>query len=82
MGAMPPQRSLTKTQNAQHSGLTPGENINMAPTVGNQDTTQDKILVIGACVLDRLLHVSSYPEENGKILCEASFEYGENCILK
>jgi len=43
---------------------------------GNQHTTVNKILVIGACALDRLLHVPSYPKEDGKILCKATFEYG------
>lgn len=34
------------------------------------------ILVIGACALDRLLHVPMYPKEDAKILCEATFEFG------
>jgi len=37
---------------------------------------KDTILVIGACALDRLLHVPSYPNEDDKILCNATYEYG------
>ena len=49
---------------------------------GHQHTTGNKILVIGACALDRLLHVPSYPKEDGKILCKATFEYGERSITQ
>ena len=39
-------------------------------------TAETSILVIGACALDRLLHVPFYPKEDGKILCHNTFQCG------
>ena len=41
-----------------------------------QDDESSKILVIGACALDRLLYVPCYPKEDAKILCHETFECG------
>ena len=40
------------------------------------ENDNNKIVVIGACALDRLLHVPYYPKEDDKILCHETFEYG------
>lgn len=38
---------------------------------------KERILIIGACALDRLLYVPYYPKEDAKILCcRAMFEFG------
>ena len=34
------------------------------------------ILVVGACALDRILHLESYPPQDSKTRCSQTFEYG------
>jgi sugar/nucleoside kinase (ribokinase family) len=34
------------------------------------------ILVVGACALDRILHLDSYPIQDSKMRCSQTFEYG------
>ena len=43
---------------------------------GKHMPKEKTILVIGACALDRILHLESYPTEDTKTGCSQSFEYG------
>ena len=42
----------------------------------NQHEEHKRVLVVGACALDRLLHVQKYPQADSKILCQGSYEFG------
>ena len=42
----------------------------------NQHDEHKRVLVVGACALDRLLHVQKYPQADSKILCQGSYEFG------
>lgn len=70
------KKNVTKASTLKKKTQTSSFDAIMMTTLVEHHEEHKRIIVVGACALDRLLHVQEYPKEDAKILCQASFEFG------